>query len=73
METPAHAGPPRCPDPQGSQQVHLDIAVDDITAAERKVLALGASRVADAPGEDHFRVYLDPAGHPFCLVWGVGD
>jgi catechol-2,3-dioxygenase len=28
-------------------------------------------RVTDAVGEDHFRVYRDPAGHPFCLVWGV--
>ena len=63
--------PPQFPDPRGSQQFHLDVAVDDIATAERQVLALGASRVADAVGEDHFRVYRDPAGHPFCLVWGV--
>jgi hypothetical protein len=49
----------------------LDIAVTDIEEAERQVLALGASRVTDAIDEDHFRVYRDPSGHTFCLVWGV--
>ncbi|MGW2373658.1 MULTISPECIES: VOC family protein [Kitasatospora] len=29
------------------------------------VLALGAVRLHDAGG---WRVYADPAGHPFCLV-----
>jgi hypothetical protein len=36
------------------------------------VLALGATKHAVQPGEaagDLFRVYLDPAGHPFCLCW----
>jgi hypothetical protein len=36
------------------------------------VLALGATRHDVQPGEpsgDGFRVYLDPAGHPFCLCW----
>lgn len=64
--------PPTFPDPRGSQQFHLDIAVSDIDEAENGVLALGATRVTDAVGEDHFRVYRDPAGHTFCLVWGVG-
>ncbi|MDT5069888.1 MAG: hypothetical protein QOK02_6043 [Mycobacterium sp.] len=63
--------PPKFPDPSGSQQFHLDVAVTDIEEAERQVLALGASRVTDAGGEDHFRVYRDPSGHTFCLVWGV--
>ena len=62
--------PPLFPDPRGSQQFHLDVAVDEIDDAERQVLALGATRVADAAGE-MFRVYRDPAGHTFCLVWGV--
>jgi catechol-2,3-dioxygenase len=65
--------PPRFPDTRGSQQFHLDVAVTDVDDAESKVLALGATRVTDAIGEDHFRVYRDPAGHPFCLVWGVAD
>jgi catechol 2,3-dioxygenase-like lactoylglutathione lyase family enzyme len=63
--------PPRFPDPRGSQQFHLDIQVDDVDTAERDVLALGATRVADAVGENSFRVFRDPAGHTFCLVWGI--
>ncbi len=62
--------PPRFPDPRGSQQIHLDIEVDDVETAEGGVLALGASRVT-AVDEDRFRVYRDPAGHTFCLVWGA--
>jgi predicted enzyme related to lactoylglutathione lyase len=68
--SPEHA-PPRFPDPRGSQQFHLDIEVDDIDEAERRVLALGATRVTDAVDEDRFKVYRDPAGHTFCLVWGI--
>jgi catechol 2,3-dioxygenase-like lactoylglutathione lyase family enzyme len=65
--------PPRFPDPSGSQQFHLDIWVRDPDQAEREVLALGATRVPDAPGEDQFRVFRDPAGHTFCLVYGVDE
>jgi catechol 2,3-dioxygenase-like lactoylglutathione lyase family enzyme len=63
--------PPRFPDPRGSQQFHLDIQVDDIDSAERDVLALGATRATDAVEDNPFRVFRDPAGHTFCLVWGV--
>jgi catechol 2,3-dioxygenase-like lactoylglutathione lyase family enzyme len=62
--------PPAFPDRRGSQQFHLDIDVDDVDDAQAKVLALGATRVTDAEGED-FRVFRDPAGHTFCLVFGV--
>ncbi len=65
--------PPTFPDPRGSQQFHLDIAIDDADAAERDVLALGATRVTDAVGENNFRVFRDPAGHTFCLVWDLYD
>jgi catechol 2,3-dioxygenase-like lactoylglutathione lyase family enzyme len=61
--------PPRWPDPQHPQQLHLDIRVDDVDAAERAVLALGARRLP-AERETGFRVFADPAGHPFCLVFG---
>jgi predicted enzyme related to lactoylglutathione lyase len=70
QQAPEHL-PPTFPDPCGSQQFHLDIKVADIDDAEAKVLALGATRVIDAPGEEDFRVYRDPAGHTFCLVWNV--
>lgn len=65
--------PPRFPDPHASQQIHLDVVVDDIESAEAKVLELGATRVPDAEGETDFRVYRDPAGHTFCLVWGISE
>ncbi|HLL67838.1 MAG TPA: VOC family protein [Micromonosporaceae bacterium] len=58
--------PPRWPDPAFPQQIHLDIRVADLDEAEPKVLALGATRLPHA--EEGFRIYADPAGHPFCLV-----
>jgi len=58
--------PPRWPDPTGPQQIHLDLAVEDLDEAEQRVLALGAARAEHQPGET-WRVYVDPAGHPFCL------
>ena len=57
--------PPRWPDPRSSQQVHLDVMVDDVDVADPAVLALGARRLPSAGGS---RVYADPAGHPFCLI-----
>lgn len=59
--------PPRWPDPAYPQQFHLDVTVDDVDAAERATLALGATRL---PGEgENWRVFADPAGKPFCLCW----
>ena len=37
--------PPQWPDPDHPQQMHLDIHVDDVDAAEAQVLALGATRL----------------------------
>jgi hypothetical protein len=61
--------PPRWPDPAYPQQMHLDIRVNDADQAEKELLALGATRV---PGEREtgFRVFTDPVGHPFCIVFG---
>jgi hypothetical protein len=63
--------PPAFPDRQGSQQLHFDIQVDDVDEAERQVLALGATRVQEGQKETDFRVFRDPAGHTFCLVFGI--
>lgn len=57
--------PPQWPGQLVPQQVHLDVTVEDLDAAEAQVLALGATDAGYR--EDDFRVYLDPAGHPFCL------
>lgn len=61
--------PPTWPAVDGSQQFHLDLTVGDLDAAEERVLALGA-RLLDGAGRRTFRVYADPAGHPFCLCAG---
>ena len=64
--------PPTWPTGERPQQFHLDLTVEDVDAVEPGVLELGATRHAVQPGEaagDPFRVYLDPAGHPFCLCW----
>jgi hypothetical protein len=46
--------------------MHLDVIVDDLDEAEAAVLELGATKAEHQPGTT-FRVFLDPAGHPFCL------
>lgn len=61
--------PPQWPDPAHPQQLHLDIQVDDPDDAEQQVLALGARRLPDPADAEDFRVFADPAGHPFCLVF----
>lgn len=58
--------PPQWPWQQHPQQMHLDVVVDDLDEAEQAVVALGASRHTHQPGTT-FRVFVDPAGHPFCL------
>ncbi|MEV5985683.1 VOC family protein [Streptomyces sp. NPDC052051] len=63
---PGHV-PPTWPSSDGSQQLHLDLAVDDLDAAERGILALGARPLDTEDRSRSWRVYADPAGHPFCL------
>ena len=46
----------------------LDFDVDDLDVGERAVLAIGARKSPTQPRPDGWRVFLDPAGHPFCLV-----
>ncbi len=63
--------PPTWPGGSHPQQVHLDLSVEDIDSAEPAVLAAGARVHEHQPSESGgFRVYLDPVGHPFCLVRG---
>ncbi|GIH08732.1 glyoxalase [Rhizocola hellebori] len=60
--------PPVWPAGPGDQQmqVHLDIAVEDLAEAGARAVAAGAT-LAEFQPQDDVRVYLDPAGHPFCL------
>jgi catechol 2,3-dioxygenase-like lactoylglutathione lyase family enzyme len=55
---------PTWPASSVQQQMHLDLAVDDMEAAHERAIALGARHLDTQEG---FRVYADPAGHPFCL------
>jgi predicted enzyme related to lactoylglutathione lyase len=59
---------PTWPKEDVPQQSHLDLDVADLDASERDVLAAGARKTGMPLDPDSsFRVYLDPAGHPFCL------
>jgi catechol 2,3-dioxygenase-like lactoylglutathione lyase family enzyme len=59
---------PAWPAGPGGQKMrmHLDIEVGDLAAAGMHAEAAGAV-LADFQPQDDVRVYLDPAGHPFCL------
>ena len=59
--------PPTWPSPERSQQLHLDLAVDDLDAAEAQAIQLGATRESQQPTPERFRVLRDPACHPFSL------
>jgi predicted enzyme related to lactoylglutathione lyase len=59
--------PPTWPSAERPQQVHLDFDVTDLDVGEQQVLALGA-RKADFQSGETWRVFIDPEGHPFCLV-----
>lgn len=65
----ADYSPPQWPGQERPQQMHLDVIVDDLDSAEAAVVALGATKHEHQPGTT-FRVFLDPAGHPFCLCVG---
>ncbi len=64
---------PAWPNPDGTKQFHLDLAVDDLEAAAERLTGLGARRAEPQPSADWI-VLLDPDGHPFCLTkaanWG---
>ena len=59
---------PQWPDSTHPQQFHLDFDVSDLDQAHQQVLDLGATLLqADTRG---WRIFADPAGHPFCLLKG---
>ena len=60
--------PPVWPPEPGKPRMmmHLDFEVDDLEAASRHAVELGARLAGHQPQPD-VRVHLDPAGHPFCL------
>lgn len=70
------AGDGQVPATRTAPLVHFDVLVADLAAAHERVIRSGATftgeRVSPKPGqageEVAWRVYRDPAGHPFCLV-----
>jgi hypothetical protein len=64
------------PPAENAARVHFDVLVGDLAAAHDRVVSAGALPVAEhvsprrdpAGGPVAWRVYRDPAGHPFCLV-----
>jgi catechol 2,3-dioxygenase-like lactoylglutathione lyase family enzyme len=67
QEESAHVAP-AWPASPGEQQMmmHLDIQVEDLEAACAHAVRCGATLAGFQP-QEHVRVCLDPAGHPFCL------
>ncbi|MFB4420039.1 VOC family protein [Streptomyces sp. QL37] len=70
QHAPGHM-PPQWPD-GAAQQMHFDLATDDIGAADERVLEAGGRRLEPTDGitgstPQSSRVYASPAGHPFCL------
>jgi catechol 2,3-dioxygenase-like lactoylglutathione lyase family enzyme len=61
---PGEYRPPRWPDPEHPQQLHLDFQVSNLESAEEVALRLGATPLQD---KGDYRSYADPVGHPFCL------
>lgn len=66
---------PTWPEGPIPQQIHLDFAVKDLDAMEKELLEIGATKAGFQPGSPktndystEFRVYLDPEGHPFCII-----
>lgn len=59
---------PTWPDGDVPQQAHVDIDVQSLADGERSVVRLGAVKADVQPEPDEFLVFVDPAGHPFCLV-----
>lgn len=67
MEVPDYKAP-SWPGDAIPKQIHLDLAVDDLDTSAQAALSLGATLSAVQPRPEHWRVMLDPAGHPFCLT-----
>ncbi len=52
--------------PSDVKQFHLDLRAPDPEAVVDRVIELGGSKPEFQPG-DRWIVFLDPAGHPFCI------
>ncbi len=65
--------PPSWPNGQVPKQMHLELSVNDLDRAEEEALSIGARKAEQQANPDSWRVFLDPAGHPFCLTTLIPD
>jgi glyoxalase superfamily protein len=65
---------PVWPTEEGKPQIsmHLDLEVDNLDDAVAHAVGIGAELASYQP-QEHVRVMLDPAGHPFCLYLDTDD
>lgn len=56
--------------PSDTKQFHLDLRAPDPASFVDRVDGLGGSVGDLQPGGDRWTVFLDPAGHPFCISAG---
>jgi predicted enzyme related to lactoylglutathione lyase len=61
--------PTQWPDEPTPKRYHLDLYVEDLDSAEAACLELGATKPAEQPTPERWRVLIDPSGQPFdiCL------
>lgn len=61
--------PPTWPERERPQMLHLDVRVSDLSPTHERALEAGARQLPQPQDQldANFRVYADPAGHPFCL------
>ena len=69
----ADHSPPTWPGGLTPKQAHIDLDVDDLPKAAERATSLGAKRAEWQPDPDSYLVFLDPAGHPFCLTTQFPD
>jgi len=59
---------PTWPSDEVPKQLHLELAVDNLSESETAAIALGAVKATLQPQPERWTVMIDPAGHPFCLT-----
>ncbi len=64
---------PEWPDGVIPKQLHLELAVRDLDEGEALALSVGALKADVQPSPDRWRVFIDPAGHPFCMTTLIPD
>jgi hypothetical protein len=63
--------PPTWPNGDTPKHIHLDLAVRDLDEAEAEALRMGAVKSEHQPQPDEWRIFHDPAGHPFCITANI--